>query len=118
VYERSRAGILEFLSGDEENWVHRHGSVLMAGGLAGAASWATALPADVVKSNIQGAPLGSPRHSLRILTVGGRILREAGFKGFFRGFVPCVIRSVPVNAVTFFVLEGLRDVRWYVVGEE
>lgn len=118
VYERARTTIHDALSGDENNWGHRQGSILAAGGLAGAASWAVALPADVVKSNIQGAPLDAPKSTLRVFTVASRILREDGLKGFFRGFVPCVLRSIPVNAVTFLVLEGLRDARWYAMGGE
>jgi solute carrier family 25 carnitine/acylcarnitine transporter 20/29 len=84
---------------------------LPAGAIAGAASWAVALPADVVKSNIQGAPLTTPMSALRIAAVAGRIWREDGSRGFFRGFVPCVLRSLPVNAATFFLLESLRALK-------
>ncbi len=83
-------------------------AALPAGALAGAASWAVALPADVVKSNIQGAPLDTPRAQLRLAAVAGRIWRADGAQGFFRGFLPCVLRSLPVNAATFFLLECLR----------
>jgi hypothetical protein len=84
---------------------------LPAGALAGAASWAVALPADVIKSNIQGAPLDTPRAQLRLAAVAARIWRADGARGFFRGFVPCVLRSLPVNAATFFLLECLRSVK-------
>ena len=86
-------------------------AALPAGGLAGAVSWAVALPADVVKSNIQGAPLDTPKPALRVHAVALRIWRKDGLRGFFRGFVPCVLRSLPVNAATFFLLECLRDLK-------
>ena len=84
------------------------GPVLLAGGVAGALSWAVALPADVVKSNIQAAPMDAPRASLRFHAMAARIYKEGGARAFFRGFWPCIVRSVPVNAVTFFVLEETK----------
>ena len=78
---------------------------LCSGALAGAASWAVALPADVVKSRIQAAPLGSPPQQLRMAAVAAAVLQEGGPRAFFKGFVPCVLRSLPVNAVTFFAYE-------------
>jgi solute carrier family 25 carnitine/acylcarnitine transporter 20/29 len=79
--------------------------LLSAGAIAGASSWAVALPADIIKSVVQAAPLDASRESLRWLNVATRIWRAGGFKAFFRGFVPCVVRSLPVNAVTFYGYE-------------
>lgn len=81
------------------------GVLLAAGALAGAASWAVALPADVVKSIVQAAPLHAPAGSLRWAVVAGGVWRAGGARAFFRGFVPCVLRSLPVNAVTFYGYE-------------
>lgn len=87
-----------------------HGGVLLgAGALAGALSWAVSLPADVVKSTIQAAPLSTPRDELRYHAVVARVWRAGGPAAFFRGFAPCVLRSLPVNAVTFFVYESVLD---------
>ena len=79
--------------------------LLSSGAFAGAASWAVALPADVVKSVIQGAPLTAPRDSLTWATVAAGVWKRGGVSAFFRGFVPCVLRSLPVNAVTFYGYE-------------
>jgi hypothetical protein len=85
---------------------HPPASVLLSSGaFAGAASWAVALPADVVKSVIQGAPLSTPQASLRWSTVAAGVWKRGGVNAFFRGFVPCVLRSLPVNAVTFYGYE-------------
>ena len=51
------------------------------------------------------APLATPRAELRWAAVAARIVRAGGARALFRGFVPCVLRSLPVNAVTFFVYE-------------
>jgi solute carrier family 25 carnitine/acylcarnitine transporter 20/29 len=83
-------------------------AALPAGAIAGAISWVVALPADVIKSNIQGAPLDTPLAQLKFSRVASRIYAQSGVQGFFRGLWPCVLRSLPVNAVTFFLLEWLR----------
>ncbi len=33
------------------------------------------------------------------------ILKEEGWRAFFKGFTPCLIRSVPANAAAFFAFE-------------
>lgn len=77
--------------------------VLAGGGIAGVLSWTLALPADVVKTNIQGADMATPRAQLRFLAVGRSLLEEHGLAVFLRGAGPCIARSIPVNAVTFLV---------------
>lgn len=80
--------------------------VLLAGGaLAGAASWVLALPADTLKSRIQAAPMGAPAAQLRLAPLARALYAEAGVRGFFRGLGPCLLRSMPVNAVTFYAYE-------------
>jgi len=32
-----------------------------------------------------------------------------GFKSFYRGFVPCMLRGFPTNAVAFSVAEAVRS---------
>ena len=85
---------------------------LAAGGLAGVLSWIIALPADVVKSRVQAAPLDSPSPRMRDVAAG--LWREAGAAGFFKGALPVLLRAVPVNAVTFLVYDkSLREFqRW------
>jgi solute carrier family 25 carnitine/acylcarnitine transporter 20/29 len=75
--------------------------MLVGGAVAGASSWLLATPADVIKSVIQGSPINTPRAQLRIGLVARNIYAAEGAAGFFRGVVPSVVRSLPVNAVTF-----------------
>ena len=86
------------------------GVVLAAGGIAGLLSWLLALPADVVKTVIQGAPVGTPVKDLRMRVVVAQLWKEGGVAAFYRGLVPCLARSLPVNACCFLVRLGLRKV--------
>ncbi len=88
--------------------LQRRWPTLLAGGVAGALSWAVALPADVVKSNIQAARMDKPAVDLGWLATARRVHAEGGARAFFRGFVPCIVRSVPVNAITFMVMEETK----------
>jgi len=84
--------------GEPPMWV-----TLAGGGLAGMLSWALALPLDVIKSRVQSAPLDAP--TPRVLAVARALYAEAGLAGFFKGALPCILRAVPVNAVTFLVYD-------------
>jgi len=55
------------------------GVLLAAGAAAGATSWAVALPADVVKSVVQAAPLDAPPASLRWAAVAARAAPPSRF---------------------------------------
>jgi hypothetical protein len=76
---------------------------LFAGGIAGLLSWSLALPLDVIKSRVQSTPPQAP--TPRISDVAVALYAEAGLKGFFKGALPCILRAVPVNAVTFLVYD-------------
>ena len=83
--------------------------MLAAGGIAGCLSWLSCYPADVVKSVIQTetamAGVDGSTTELRMWDVTKRLYAEGGLARFFRGVSPCLLRSVPVNAVTFVVYE-------------
>ena len=32
-------------------------------------------------------------------------VKESGFKGLYKGFSPCLLRSIPINAGTFLAFE-------------
>ena len=89
--------------------------MLAAGGIAGCLSWLSCYPLDVIKSVIQTetAVAGVAGGSGGSSGIGGssmwdvtkRLYAEGGVGRFFRGVSPCLLRSVPVNAVTFVVYE-------------
>ena len=73
---------------------------MLAGGLAGMANWAVAIPADVVKSRLQAGSGSSG--ALGILRT---MLREEGVGSLFRGLGPVMLRAFPANAACFLGME-------------
>ncbi|BGP39524.1 hypothetical protein JCM10449v2_003475 [Rhodotorula kratochvilovae] len=89
--------------------------VLVAGGLAGIVGWGCTFPLDVVKTKIQSIPPPSSSASSSAVTrphpystvrsTIRAVVRESGWRGFVTGLGPTLVRSVPVNMVTFAVFE-------------
>ncbi len=69
-------------------------------------------PFDVLKSRIQTLPDASPAIESSLQRAASRVLQEQGWRGFFRGLSPALIRAVPANAVTFLMYEtSLRHMK-------
>ena len=85
-------------------------TALLAGGVAGVCYWCVAFPWDVLKARMMTAPEAAPFASLR--AAAEQLYREAGWRGFWRGFTPCVLRAFPANAAAFggfaVAMDGLR----------
>lgn len=77
-------------------------NVLTAGGLAGMAMWALAIPPDVIKSRYQGAPHGTYSG---FLDCARKTVAKDGVKALFKGFGPAMARAFPANAATFLGVE-------------
>lgn len=76
------------------------------GACAGYAMWFTSYPIDVVKSKLQTDSLDPAKQQYKgMLDCFSKIYATNGIKGFFRGFVPTILRAAPVNACTFFTFE-------------
>ncbi|KAM4846104.1 solute carrier family 25 member 45 isoform 1-T4 [Thomomys bottae] len=82
------------------------GTVLVAGGFAGIASWITATPFDVIKSRMQMDGLRQRKYK-GILDCIASSFRQEGIGVFFRGMTINSARAFPVNAVTFLSYEYL-----------
>jgi solute carrier family 25 carnitine/acylcarnitine transporter 20/29 len=81
------------------------GSLMAAGGLAGAAFWAPTIPIDVIKTRIQTDNPLDPGRPRGVAGTAQALLRAEGWAGFVRGWQPCMARSVPANATTFLAYE-------------
>jgi len=80
--------------------------VLLAGGMGGIGYWFLWYPFDVVKSSIQADAIQpAMRMYSGILDVARKLWRKEGIKAFYRGYVPCMLRAFPANAVCFFGYE-------------
>lgn len=98
VYEWARSRLAPRMAKSSDDAV----PVLVAGGLAGAASWTAIYPLDVIKSRLQAQP-GRYNGMLDCLR---RSVAQEGLGILTRGLSATVLRAFPVNAVTFFAYEA------------
>ncbi|KAI4125688.1 MAG: hypothetical protein LQ347_005272 [Umbilicaria vellea] len=83
-----------------------------AGGLSAQVFWITSYPSDVVKQRIMTDPLGAPLVGGERRFHGWRdaaraVWRENGWKGYWRGFLPCFLRAFPANAMALVAFEAV-----------
>jgi solute carrier family 25 carnitine/acylcarnitine transporter 20/29 len=94
--------------------------LLLAGGAAGIIGWLGTFPFDVIKTRMQAHDIGTGTGSTGSSAGEGtwwRAARElyaeaSGGSGgrmrvFWRGFVPTIVRAVPVNMAVFGTFEGV-----------
>lgn len=74
------------------------------GGLSGYALWLAIYPVDVVKSKLQTDSLSRPAYRSSMDVVSD-VFRRTGVKGFYKGFVPTILRAAPANGATFAAFE-------------
>lgn len=68
----------------------------VSGALAGGACWGFAYPLDNLKTRVQADHLGQKYSGAM------DCFRKTPFKMLWSGFVPCMIRAMPVNSAVFF----------------
>lgn len=104
VYET----VKQFLAGGKDTSKLGRGSLILAGGVGGAAFWGIVYPTDVVKSVLQVDNFQNPKYSGSI-NAFRKILSSEGVKGLYKGFGPAMGRSVPANAACFLAYEVTRS---------
>ncbi|KAF5323618.1 hypothetical protein D9611_005762 [Ephemerocybe angulata] len=82
-------------------------AIIIAGGTAGVAMWAIAIPPDVLKSRLQSAPNGTYSG---ILDCMRKTIAADGVAALWKGFGPAMARAFPANAATFLGVEASRKV--------
>lgn len=75
--------------------------ILLAGGLAGTASWVISYPIDVIKSRIQAESSNRYSGALDCLK---KSVRAEGYSCLYRGLNSTILRAFPTNAATFAVV--------------
>ncbi|CAG8936438.1 unnamed protein product [Penicillium salamii] len=83
-----------------------------AGGISAQCFWLTSYPSDVVKQRLMTDPMGGSLNDGQRQFRGWKdaavaVWRERGFKGYWRGFVPCFLRAFPANAMALVAFEGV-----------
>ncbi|KAJ9365597.1 carrier protein YMC2 [Paecilomyces variotii] len=86
-----------------------------AGGISAQIFWVVAYPSDVVKQRIMTDPLGGAlndgqRRFRHWKDAAVAVAQERGWRGYWRGFVPCFLRAFPANAMALVAFEGVM--RW------
>ncbi|EXJ77224.1 hypothetical protein A1O3_10382 [Capronia epimyces CBS 606.96] len=83
-----------------------------AGGLSAQIFWLTSYPSDVIKQRIMTDPLGgalndgTPRFR-HWKDAAVTVYTESGWRGYWRGFLPCFLRAFPANAMALLAFEGV-----------
>lgn len=83
-----------------------------AGGASAQIFWITAYPSDVVKQRLMTDPLGGSlndgvRKFPRWRDAARAVYKESGWRGYWRGFVPCFLRAFPANACALLAFESV-----------
>lgn len=86
-----------------------------AGGISAQVFWITSYPSDVVKQRLMTDPMGGAlgdgqRRFQWWKDAAVAVYRERGWRGYWRGFVPCFLRAFPANAMALVAFEGVM--RW------
>ena len=106
-------------------------SIVLGGGLAGMATWLSHFPLDLVankmmagvvlsshtnsEASIGGATATSSKKNCHQNTKKGMLAQfrsiylQQGWRGYFRGIGPCLLRAFPVNAAIFLSYEVCMD---------
>lgn len=73
---------------------------MLSGVVAGVCFWTSNYPCDYVKTHLQAS-----RTKVSITQVVRRTFEQSGFKGFYKGFSACIVRSAPANASVWLGVE-------------
>ncbi|KAG0020973.1 hypothetical protein BGZ82_011458 [Podila clonocystis] len=81
-----------------------------AGGFGATTFWVFSFPTDVVKNKIMTQPDVKNPPFPTMYSCAKHIYATSGLKGFYRGFIPCLLRSFPTNACSITMFE--LTMRW------
>lgn len=78
--------------------------MLLAGGLAGTASWVITYPVDVIKSRLQSDGMAGPAKYTGALDCLKKSTASEGYSFLSRGLFSTILRAFPTNAACFTVV--------------
>jgi solute carrier family 25 carnitine/acylcarnitine transporter 20/29 len=83
---------------------------MFSGSVGGVLFWLLFFPLDVVKSAYQGdSPYKDKKRFMGIMDTYSKLYQEGGYKRFFRGLSPCMLRAVPANAILLLTSSYLSE---------
>ncbi|KAI8142163.1 mitochondrial carrier domain-containing protein [Fennellomyces sp. T-0311] len=81
---------------------------LVIGGISGAMGPLSNAPIDTIKTRIQKSNISTGSAWTRFKVVTTEIYKKEGFKAFYKGLTPRVLRVAPGQSVTFVVYEKVK----------
>jgi len=106
TYEWAKKGLRNEGEKELASW-----KLLTAGSLGGLTYWLATYPIDVIKSSIQSDKIAvAERRYSGFVDCAVKLYKEGGYRRFFRGFSPCLLRSVPANAACFYGYEKTKEI--------
>ncbi|KAI9270670.1 mitochondrial carrier domain-containing protein [Phascolomyces articulosus] len=81
---------------------------LVIGGISGAMGPLSNAPIDTIKTRIQKSNISGGSAWSRFTTVTTEIYKKEGFRAFYKGLTPRVLRVAPGQSVTFVVYEKVK----------
>lgn len=94
-------------SPDEINRQPAVWKVIVSGGFGGMTYWASIYPIDVLKTKLQIWDGEGKKPTL--FKLAKTSLKQEGFRSFYRGIGPTLIRAFPANAAIFLAYENTKD---------
>lgn len=83
---------------------------MFAGSIGGILFWSLFYPLDVIKSAVQGdSPYRENKKYNGVVDAVNKLYAEGGYKRFFKGFSPCMLRSIPANSVLLLTSSYLAE---------
>ena len=84
--------------------------ILCSGALGGLFAWTICYPLDRIRSEIQSDDLRRERrkYASYVDCVKQMYQQQDGLRTFYRGFLPCILKSIPINAACFLVYEEVN----------
>lgn len=77
---------------------------MASGASGGVAYWTACYPLDRAKTMIQSQDLAAPKYR-NVFHCLGEIVGREGIIGLWKGFGPCLLRTLPASSSTFLAFE-------------
>uniref|UniRef100_A0A6B2LCD6 Mitochondrial carrier protein n=1 Tax=Arcella intermedia TaxID=1963864 RepID=A0A6B2LCD6_9EUKA len=84
-------------------------TIFLAGGAAGFGFWGIWYPLDIIKTRLQtDATLPQDRKYSSTLDCVVKMMKTEGGAAFWRGWVPSIVRAIPINASVFLAVNATK----------
>ena len=87
-----------------------YGACFASGCIAGGAAWSLFYPFDVIRNVMMGDHIDPKKRRYRgFWHCTQSLVESGGFSSLWRGFVPCMLRGVPVNGCIFCEYTAVKE---------